>query len=245
MKVRTTITTTALALLAAGLGLAVIPGHAQIINGDFANGLAGYTTVGDASIRDGGAFLTTATLVNQDDAPAAAGAFNFSGAPAVDSTDNLDLFAGLASGALDPDPNSFVFAFEGTGLKQVFNIPAGQAISFQYRLFTNDPAADYGFVAINGALSVLDLASSATTASTPFAFEGGLNTFFSPVFASAQSVTLAIGVVDVNDFNGTTALFVDNLQIVPEPSTVVLGLVAAALAGIVGRRRKRSVRATA
>jgi len=228
----------ALALLSlAGFSLSGAA-HAAITNGGFSSGLTGWTTTGDVSVQSGAAFLTTASTAFDDDAPSLAGAFNSSGNAAVDTTGVLDAFSGLGVGALDPDPSSLIFAFEGSALKQTFSVNAGDTLSFDWQLVTNDPAADYAYVVINGAKTNLALASIASTASTPFAFESAAS-LFSQTFATAQSVTLGLGVVDVNDFSGTTALRLDNVTLtpIPEPSTAAFGLLAAA--AMVRRRRAR------
>lgn len=220
--------------------VATAPVQAQIINGDFGSGLTNWTSIGDVSIQSGAAFLTTASSLSDDDAPSASGAFNLSAINVVPSSGGLDAFSGLALDALDPNPDSLVFAFEGSALKQTFTVAAGEVLSFEWRLFTNDPIADYAYVVINGVKTDLGLSALAATVSSPFAFESGLNVF-SQVFPSAQTVTLSVGVVDVNDFSGTTALSVDNVQVVPEPSALGLGLVAAA--GLLARRRQRQAHA--
>jgi len=222
-----------IAIIAAAF--AALPAQAQVLNGDFSSGLTSWTPLGDVSVQSGAAFLTTASVTFEDDAPALAGAFNFSGTAAADSTNILDTFSNLSVGALDPDAGSLIYAYEGSALKQSFTVAAGDVISFQWQFLTNDPLADYAYVVINGTKTDLGQASLAGTPSSPFAFESGVNTFFSQVFPSAQTVDFVVGVVDVNDFNGTTALQFDNVQIVPEPSTAMLALVG--LLGLAGRRR--------
>ncbi len=214
--------------------------RAQITNGSFDTDLIGWTAVGDVSAFLGGAFLTTASATNEDDAPAAAGAFNESGLDAIVASNGLDVFAGLPVDSLDPDPGSFIYAFEGSGLTQTFNVTAGDVLSFDWKLFTNDPGADFAFVAINGIRTNLAESSLANSVSSPFAFESA-GSVFSQSFATAQSVTFTFGVADVNDFSGTTALLVDNVQVVPEPSALSLGLAAAS--ALFARRRARKMSA--
>jgi hypothetical protein len=52
-----------------------------------------------------------------------------------------------------------------------------------------------------------------------------------------------LGVLDVNDFSGTTALSVDNVQVtaIPEPSTVACLLLG--LGGFLNRLRQRKANA--
>lgn len=222
------------ALTLTGL-VAALPSHAQVLNGDFSSGLTNWTSMGDVSVQAGSAFLTTASVAFDDDAPSLAAAFNYSGIAAAAASNELDVFSGLAVDALDPDPGSLIYAFEGSAMKQTFNVAAGDVLSFNWKFVTNDVAADYAYVVINGVKSDLGVSSSAATPSSPFAFESSMGVF-NQFFASAQTVTLSVGVVDVNDFSGTTALLVDNVQ-VPEPNAVGLGLMGA-VALLVRRRRQ-------
>jgi len=226
-----------IAILTVAAAFAALPAQAQVLNGGFSSGLTSWTQLGDVSIQSGAALLTTAAVNFEDDAPASAGAFNFSGIAAADSSNSLDTFSNLSVDALDPDAGSLVFAFEGSALKQTFTVGAGDVIFFQWQFLTNDPLADYAYVVINGTKINLGQASLASTSSSPFAFESAVNTFSSQAFPSAQTVDFVVGVVDVNDFNGTTALQFDNVQIVPEPSSAMLAL--AGLLGLAGRRRSR------
>ncbi len=212
---------------------------AAVVNGNFASPLStGWTTLGDVSIQSGAAFLTTSTVLDQDDPPAPAGTFNFSAAPAVETgiPGGPEEFAGLATGDLDPEPGAGNFAFEGSVMKQTFNVPAGEFLTFDWQILTNDDANDdYAFITINGVLTVLGTQAVATTGSTPFARESVTSTF-SRGFPSAGPVTLAFGIVDTGDFNTTSALRVDNVALVPEPSATILATLLAA--GLLVRRRR-------
>jgi len=228
------------ALTLASLATA-LPARAQVLNGSFSLGLTSWNALGDVSIQSGSAFLTTASLLD-DDAPSLAAAFNFSGTAAVASSPDLENFSNLAPGALDPNPNSLIYAFEGSALKQSFTVAAGDVLSFQWELLTNDPLADYAYVVINGVKTDLGTSALATTPGSPFSFVTGVNTF-SQTFASAQTVNLVFGLVDVNDFSGTTALRIDNVQAVPEPSLAILS--ALGLFGLACRRPARAPQPTA
>lgn len=211
--------------------------QAQIINGSFSLGLTGWTLAGDVSNQLGTAFLTTASLLD-DDFPAANGAFNFSGTAAVSSAPALESFSSLASGALDPDPGNLIFAYEGSAMKQSFSVGSGDTLSFQWKLLTNDPLADYAYVVINGTRTVLSAASAATTPSSPFQVETPFSVF-THTFTSAGQVELSVGVLDVNDFSGTTALQIDNVSLaaVPEPGFSTLCLMG--IGSVLGLRRQR------
>jgi hypothetical protein len=86
---------------------------------------------------------------------------------------------------------------------------------------------------------VLAESSAATNPSVPFLFSTVAHTYTSAPFATAGLVTLAFGVVDVNDFNGTTALSIDKVLLLsaPEPSLTLLCTMGA-LAVATRRRRQ-------
>ena len=228
-------------LIATTVGL-LFAGNAMaaVTNGGFAgNSLTGWSTLGDVTTALGGAFLTTASLEFQDDFTEDAGTFNASGTSAYDvASGGFEAFAGLNAGDLDsPD-----FAYEGSLLKQTFNVNAGDTLSFNWNMFTNEGAAgaDYAFVAINGALTTLANASNASLASVPYSFSTGAS-LFSQTFASASSVTLAFGVVDLGDEGVTSALWLDNVALtaaVPEPETYAMLL--AGLGFIVASSRRKN-----
>lgn len=232
-------------LLAATLGL-VFAGNAMaaINNGGFAgNSLTGWSFLGDVTTQSGGAFLTTASLDFQDDFPEDAGTFNASGVSAYDiALGGFETFAGLNAGDLDtPD-----FAYEGSLLKQTITVNAGDTLSFSWNMFSNEggeasPKPDYAFITINGVLTKLSPASNASIPSVPYDFSTGASTF-SQSFASASSVVLAFGVVDLTDYGVTSALWLDNVKLtaaVPEPESYAMLL--AGLGFIVASSRRRNV----
>lgn len=221
----------ALATLAAGM---LCGGNAfAVTNGDFSIDLAGWDAVGDASVQSGAALLTSAYDAGDD----ASGNFNFSGASAQDAP-LLESQAGLASGALGN-------AWDGSLIKQTFTVNAGDTLSFQWNFLSNEDGVsgqpDFGFVVIGGTLTQLGGVAQATI--TPglngFAAQTGWNTF-SQTFANAGSVTLALGVVDVNDTVTTSALMVDQvtLSAVPEPGALMLLGAGMVFTGWSQRRRR-------
>lgn len=125
--------------------------QAQLLNGDFSNGLTNWNPVGDASISSGAAFLTTAEAVlGLDDFPNPS--FNVSGTSplAANSGSGLEQSTGLVDGDANFGANP---AFEGSGLSQTFSLlPAGlYQLSFTYNFFTNEVTAfDHAYVGING-----------------------------------------------------------------------------------------------
>lgn len=197
--------------------------RADVLNGDFNAGLSGWSSLGDVAVSGGAAVLTTASL-DADDTPAASGAFNISGSAAalIGLPGGLEDFAGLSLGALDPDPAAGTWAFEGSALRQTLTVQAGDSLSFDWTFASNeDPLTgmnDYAFVLIGDVLTVLgDVAGGAT------------GQHFSYAFSSAGNVKLVFGVVDINDYVGTSRLGIDAVRVeasqsVPEPGTLALGL---------------------
>lgn len=238
LALKTSLIAATVALMLAGNAVAAVT------NGGFAgNSLIGWSTLGDVITASGGAFLTTASLDFQDDSPEDAGTFNASGTSAYDiALGGFEAFAGLNAGDLDtPD-----FAYEGSLLKQTISVNAGDTLSFNWNMFSNEggellPKSDYAFVAINGILTKLAPAASAIIPSVPYDFTTGASVY-SQTFASAASFTLAFGVVDITDYGVTSALWLDNVKLVaapvPEPETYAMLLVGLGLMGAVARRRK-------
>lgn len=235
-------------LLAAAVALAFAAPAQAVTNGSFESGLAGWSAIGDVSLDNifvsqgnVGVLLGTASVEFEDDAPQlGAGEANFSGVSAatVGTVDGVEAFIGLPMGGLDPDAANGIAAFEGSAIKQSFAVNAGDKLSFDWQFATIDPwLGDYAFVTVNQTTYRLgDLASVSGVEdgigfSTPSAF--------SYTFTESGNVTVALGVVDVQDFNGTSVLLVDNVQLapVPEPEPYAMLLAGLGLIGGVARRK--------
>jgi hypothetical protein len=166
------------AATALALALVAAPAGAQVVNGGFGSGLAGWTSAGDASAASGsGLWLTTASATYADDVDAGldtAGARNVSGTDPLavgTGSGSLESFLGLAQGALDPDASAFVYAYEGSAASQSFTADAGSRLSFAWDLGTLDTRADaaladVAFVVIDGQVITLADTLAATTATT-------------------------------------------------------------------------------
>jgi MYXO-CTERM domain-containing protein len=243
----------AAALSAIALALAAGSANAQIVNGNFANGLEHWTTVGDASASGANSlWLTTAEATEADDANAglfADGARNVSGNDPLQvggGTGSLEQFVGVPLGAFDPDPANFVYATEGSAASQTFTAAAGSELSFQWDMGTldqrNDPTlADVAFVVIDGQVITLadDLAATTpTTLGGNLAHTGWMD--FSTTLAGAGQHMISFGIVDVTDEFDTSTLAVTSVNVSAVPETSPLALMAAGLGLLALQRRRRS-----
>jgi hypothetical protein len=238
-------------LIAGTLGLACsTQALASLLpDGSFENGLTGWTPAGDATTTGAAygsgpthllrqALLTTALDANDD---LSGDNFNASAnAPAqVGSAGGLEEQLGLAIGDLDGFFGDL--PTEGSGLYRTFTAGAGYRIVFRWNFLTNDDAsADFAFVAVDGVMALLTDALSATllTSNTPFGWETGFQMFKSSPLTASGTHTLAIGVVDLNDFTLSSGLLVDEVSLVPLPATAwLLGVGLLPLVGTLVRRK--------
>jgi hypothetical protein len=219
-------------------------------NGDFSNGLTGWDSIGDVSVvtYQGGlnqrAVLTTAYLdgepVSGDQANNLSGV---SAAPLQDLTtvlpDGTQLFEPglapfLAANPLDFDLNEG-FAYEGSAIKQTFNVLAGEQLSvdFWFGLLTEETELlsfnDFAFITVNG---IVELVASISDPSRTGSFTHN--------FTNSGPVTVGFGVVDINDVAGVSEFRIDNISVsaVPEPETYAMLLAGLGLVGAFTRRRK-------
>jgi len=230
-------TTQRLALL---LALVSATAHAQITNGTFATDLTDWSSSGDVAVRDSAAYLTTASLAGDDDG-LGEGFFNFSGSETVSSGD-IESLLSFPEGALDPDTDNGVFAFEGSVLYRNIAVQAGDVLSFDFTFLTNDASNDFAFVLFDANTYILTdgLTRSATT-DYGYSLSTGAQTFTSAPATETRTISFAVGVIDTSDFNTSSALSIDNVTLtaIPEPSSF------AALAGLAGlalaaTRRRRA-----
>ncbi|MDF5722389.1 MAG: PEP-CTERM sorting domain-containing protein [Rhizonema sp. PD37] len=134
----------------------------------------------------------------------------------------LETSLGLTAGALGLN------AAEGSAISFARNFQAGDVFSFNSNFQTFDTVnVDRAFV------SIVNSATNAVI--TPLTLG---NSTFNYTFPTANNYTIGVGVVDVNDFVGSSRLTVSNANVapVPEPLTI-LGSVTALGLGANMRRR--------
>jgi hypothetical protein len=176
---------------------------------------------GDVSVVGGQTTLTNATVGGGDDGGTN---YNVSGNNPVVLPFQLETFLGVAPGALGTD------AAEGSAIRTILpNVSAGDVLSFNsnFSIFDNFNT-DRAFVTIVN--SINNLVIPLTTGSSTFSY----------TFSSADTYTVGVGVIDVNEDIGSSRLQVSdaNLQPVPEPLTI-LGSLSALGFGLGMRRRFR------
>ena len=170
--------------------------------------LTAWAAMGDVQVSSLTASLTTASLIYEDDFPAAAGAYNLSGVGTaeVGIPAGLEEFVGLQIGNLDPDPVNGVMALEGSALKHTIQVQAGDTLSFDWAFSTREGLPtdhnDYAFMVIDDVLILLGDVASAST--------GGR---FSQTFSAAGTAQIAFGIVDVLDYGVTSRLDIGALAL--------------------------------
>jgi hypothetical protein len=148
---------------------------------------------------------------------------------------------------------------EGSGFLTSFTVaPGDTSLTFRYDFLTNESPApfhnDFAFALLfnssNTLIGGVRTIITATTAqpglsllsdqSGPFQFHTGYTTFaISLVGLTPGTYTLGIGIEDRTTSDIPSGLLVDNITIVPEPSTVGLGIAGAVLLVALRRRLKK------
>lgn len=236
--------------------------QAEVINGNFENGLANWQTLGDSKVENSTfgsgtvegnfqAFLSTAfnevlgvdgngrEIRGGNAAPVA-----FISGIAEDTS--LEGFLGISDFFGDDTLGN---AIEGTAIKQTFAGRAGQTLSFAWNFLTDELVGenaiadvnDFAFATLNFNSQSLFFRLADTTSAflnrdsrTPFFQETGFKTF-SFALPTDGEYTLGLGVVDVGEPTVISGLLVDRVQAVPEGNLMwgLLGLV-----GICGLKRR-------
>lgn len=161
------------------------------------------------------------------------GDINLSNTNATDADGTLQGFLNLNSLDLDFGGDQ---AQEGSAVKFNLAADAGDELSFTWEAVTNEAGNtaqnDFAFVSINGEVTVIGDVNSGGIDTT------GINNInsFNETFDTAGNYEVAIGVVNVNDFTGTSILRVRDAQVVPEPLTILGSGVALAFGAILRRK---------
>jgi len=219
--------------------------YALPVNGGFETGdFTGWSTLGATSVQT--AAFGTPPTEGTFQAVLSSGSSGEGAASAA----LIEAFLGLPTGSLDSISTGN--ATEGSAIKQTFSAGAGTTISVDWNFLTDEltpqPSGfnDFGFIsiAVDGVLQVLaDTFSSFGPSGTLFNEETGYFSFTHTLVAGG-SITLGLGVMDVNDTFVDSGLLVDNLRVVPEPT--VLTLLGIGFAGIgFARRRVNRIQFTA
>lgn len=195
-----------------------------ISNGSFETGdFTGWDTIGGLNAEVG------QTFVNFPGVAPTEGLFFARIFNAGTTGNDLEKFLGVPTGTL---PGAFGTAVNGgAAIKQAFTASRGDAITFDWRYFTQeDPTNtnndDLAFVALNNEVTVLaNVYSGLSPASGgPFLFESGYRSGTLSI-PSSGTYTLAMGAVDLGEFDfSDSALLVDNVTVrpIPEPSMMIL-----------------------
>jgi hypothetical protein len=190
--------------------------------------------------------LTTASLLEADDAPLPAGTYNLSGQDVLSAGLDLEDFAQLASG--DLDDAVLGPAYEGSTMNQSFTLPAGGHFSFDWQLLTRPHAGPIALpdtawlvFAQQGATQLIKLAD-ATQATSIAGHEGWLGTglqHFSFTTAANGPFRLIWIVADVNSFDTSSVLAIQNIEVnaVPEPGALELALAGLLILAFLSARR--------
>lgn len=210
--------------------------------------LGNWQHFGDVVSNEDSVMLSTATTVYEDDAPLPAGYFNLSGQDAgeVGAAQGLESFVGVPIGALDPDPVDHTVAlYEGSAARLTLEVQAGDTLSFQWNLLTADTwMADPAMLLIGygtGQDAQWTVLGDATQALQPGAAADLLQTGYrnhTHTFTRSGTVTLAFAVADAGDYNGTTQLSIQGVQVTAVPEPQALSLVLGGLALLAWRRKR-------
>jgi hypothetical protein len=233
----------------------------------FESGLPSGSTIGDASIQgtyegivppEGSNQLLLTTINNSPNSDPGVNPISANNAVAVGSVADFvgNSLGGVSSNTLRFDPSHT--GREGSAFDVTLSLSVGDVITFQYDFLTSeDPTADppnqdFGFATlVNSAGNLVNyqLLGHQTTATnftgqSPFFNETGTSgnhySTYSFSITTAGTYTLGIGVMDGLTQDGPSALLVDNISVVPEPGTVALGVIGAALLGVLRARSKKA-----
>ena len=245
-------------LLFAGVGTS----WATLVEGFESGAFSGTeATKGDASISTtnfGGITPTQGsrqlvlTTINSSGPDGAAGYSSVSGSNAVPVAGigtGLAAFFGVTTSSIH-DSSTGANGQEGSGFTINLGVlTAGTQISFDYDFLTQEPPngnKDFAFYTLNSSfgsvISNVNAATLGTPGSNIFGSQTGYKTLTISITTTA-TYTLGLGVVDAGNSqtdDAPSALLVDNIQIVPEPTTIAFGIAGASLLVALRSRFKKS-----
>ena len=203
------------------IGLVTVPTvvNAAVIDFDTWNWFGDVTTT-----SLGSASLSNNALLD-DDFPESDSDFDFFGDPAIDSV-TLESSLGLSPGSLDPDGDNFIQATEGSGLTNLVTFTEPTQLTFGWQFLTNDTTfidgngfrfADYGFVFSEDMVETIASTDSTLAPSSTNYTQEATGTY-RKIFAPG-TYDLGMGVVDVDDFDRSSALVISNAQTKPVPES--------------------------
>ena len=228
-------------------------GHAALQG--FEPGDPAFSTIGDAGTKSTFQGVAPTQGANQ----LLLTTINTAGQDGTDGYSNQSNSNAVINSALQAFfPVSGLLGTEGSGLKLTFTIGAGQTQSFDYDFLTTEfgPGShqDFAFAVVldsaNNLVGGIRTVASPSSinfgdssrqlpvgpiGTNPFSFHTGYQTFSISGLA-AGTYTLGLGIEDRTTTDNPSGLLVDNIQIVPEPST--LGLIAIGAAGLLAARRR-------
>lgn len=186
-----------------------------IKNGDFSNGLTGWSTIGNVVNSGGAADLN------------AGGGSN---------TPSVETFLGLAGGTLAGIGDNPTV---GSAIKQSFKANAGTAVNFDWQFATDDylPFNDFAFYSLVSSVGDAILLSNVKRVGNG-GNSGLVNLSF--VIPDTDTYTLGFGIMNSRDNDYLSTLLVDNVRVyttdIPTPA-LLPGLIGMGVAAI--RKRKQ------
>ena len=221
--------------------VAVIGAKAAVVNGSFETGdYTGWETFYQTSLE------TAASGVS----PTHGNYFAYLAAP--DGGDGnasaLETFLGVSDSALQGIKNGYTDFTSGSAIRTTFSASAGSVLTFDSRFLTDEdlPSSwDFAFYTLNYTPSSLGDTETSTFSVLGAYLVGGYQgtpwSSTSIILPNSGSYTLGFGVLQAGDNSVSSGLAVDNVSVVPEPSTIIAGaLLLLPLAGSAIRKLRKA-----